>query len=131
RTELSGILNWAIEGRNRLYKNQRFTTSKVSEAVVQEYREQSAPERQFFADFCQLDQHRSVTKSEGYQLYRTWIGPRGHRALSEPDFHRELQRAFGNKVIEKRPTINGVRARVYVGLSVPQPEPSDWLGTVQ
>jgi putative DNA primase/helicase len=117
KSELSGILNWALEGRKRLYKQGDFTQSTVADAVVAEYREQASPEREFFAECCRSTPSATVSKSEVFDRYKKWAISRGYKLLSEGDFKHELLRAFPSvKVI--RPSGTGPRPRSYEGIEL-------------
>jgi putative DNA primase/helicase len=114
--ELSGILNWALAGRKRLYENKQFTTSAVSELIVTEYRSQGSPEREFFSDFLMLEPAGFVAKDVIYLRYKDWASGHGHTLLGQVEFLRELKRAFPG-ITDARPTVAGIRVRGYNGLS--------------
>jgi putative DNA primase/helicase len=113
--ELAGILNWALQGRERLYRQRRFTTSAVCEAAVTDYRNESNPTKEFLRESCEFDATKSTRVDALYQAYLYWIKLNGQKALNNAVFGREVKKVYP-RVEKKRPTILGKREWVYAGL---------------
>lgn len=68
--ELSALLNWALDGLKRLFKNQGFTAEPTAEDTKKEYLRRSSSVSAFVTDIVVIDYEESVTKDE---LYRTYV----------------------------------------------------------
>ena len=78
-TELSGILNWALEGLQRLrQQNYRYTPSTVVEAAIAEYREAQTPLKSFMQDMLyRTDDGGRVAKPAVVETYYLWCRRNG------------------------------------------------------
>jgi P4 family phage/plasmid primase-like protien len=116
KIELPGILNWALQGRKRLYAQDGFTQSAVSIAALNEYRAESNPARQFLSEHCHLDPKVNTLVERVYGRYQQWAKANGHSAISDAQFGRELKKLY--PTVEPRRTSMPPRPRVYAGLAV-------------
>ncbi|UZP04720.1 hypothetical protein JW813_06835 [Clostridium botulinum] len=72
--EMSGILNWAIEGAKRLMKNDyKFTESEAIEKVTKAYKEEQNPVESFLKDGLKYEEGHSETKKDVLEAYKSWI----------------------------------------------------------
>lgn len=70
--ELSGILNWALEGLKRLLKNGKFTYNK-SKDEVRRIMERSGDTLAGFAQDCLIEKEGlKITKDKMYEIYSIW-----------------------------------------------------------
>lgn len=69
--ELSGLLNWAIEGLQRLLKNKDFSYNKTVEEVAEQYKLLSDPEYGFKQEFIE-ESTGYLPKNEVYNKYKEW-----------------------------------------------------------
>jgi putative DNA primase/helicase len=91
--ELPGILNWALEGLQRLWANGgQFTYSYAAEEFLREYEEESNPVKQWIKE-------RTIPASEPmtsarllYADYAEWCKDSGRQAFNETNFGKELKR---------------------------------------
>jgi P4 family phage/plasmid primase-like protien len=84
----SGILNWMLEGRQRLLKNHGFSMTKTQEETVIQFKRASDSIGAFIAECLEFNQKEYVPKtalSEHYKLYCEAIGvtPEKDRLFSE------------------------------------------------
>ena len=115
--ELSGMLNWALEGLQRLLKNRSFTHSEICHETVNEYREDNNPASVFIADNLVVDEDPDsyVLKSEVYRQYRAWCQTNGRQPLCDAEFGKEVRRV--HKGLDAgRKNIRGRRQQVFRGL---------------
>jgi len=70
--ELSGLLNWVIEGLQRLIENGEFSYNKTVEEVMEQYKLLSDPIYAYCSEFlkCQVGNH--ILKDELYKHYIKW-----------------------------------------------------------
>ncbi len=118
--ELPGILNWALDGLDRLDKQGGFfTQSSASEDLRAEVDRDSSPVTAWVEDRCVLDLEAEFTLDALLTLYLDWM-KHEHMAFtpSAARFSRDLQAAFRDKgvVIERKPNGVGGKHRVVTGI---------------
>ncbi|MGC9308186.1 MAG: DNA primase family protein [Thermoplasmatota archaeon] len=67
--ELSGLLNWALEGLARLLKQGQFTYSPTVDALRQQYMMKSNPVQAFVETHLEVDPMGEILKSDLYQFF--------------------------------------------------------------
>lgn len=112
---LSGILNWCIEGL-RMLEKEGFTEPDVVRAATSEY-EHNSDKLALFMEECLERAPEALTRtSEVYRCYQGWC--------SENGFHAENTRNFkgllaGRATIDRqRPTHGGEKTTVLVGYRI-------------
>jgi len=92
--ELSGILNWALEGCAEYMKN-GLQTPAIVEAETEEYRKDQDILGGFLSDCCVEDPAISVTSKDLYDVYKDWADENGLYGLSKIRFSRQMgERGF-------------------------------------
>ena len=96
--ELPGILNWALDGLQRLREARgRFTRSAAGEALKGEHRRDSNPARRFLEEnyeFTGREEDR-MPVSELFADYKGWARENGYdKLLTVPKFAKEVDAAF-------------------------------------
>jgi putative DNA primase/helicase len=129
--ELAGILNWALEGLDRLIENGRFTVPKSSDDATNLMMDLASPMSAFVRDCCVRDPQASVERAVLYNAYQRWCLGNGHRPGSMPTFGRDLH-AVAPEVKVTQPRVDGggrVRTYTYIGLLPVPPVPprGDWF----
>ena len=72
--ELSGILNWAIEGAKRLMNNDyKFTECEAIKKAIKAYKEEQNPVEAFSKDALIYEEGCSETKKDVLDSYKLWI----------------------------------------------------------
>lgn len=72
--ELSGILNWAIEGAKRLMNNDyKFTECEAIKKAIKAYKEEQNPVEAFSKDVLIYEEGCSETKKDVLDSYKLWI----------------------------------------------------------
>ena len=72
KKELSGLLNWAIEGLHRLLKNNKFTFDKSLNEVKDIMQRSSHPLAAFSQDCLEQEDGNDVSKEEMFIVYSKW-----------------------------------------------------------
>ncbi|NRF68663.1 hypothetical protein HLB44_16850 [Aquincola sp. S2] len=113
--ELPGILNWALEGLQRVEQRGRFQQPDASAQVIEQMEALGSQVGEFLKDCCILGAGERMPKQPSYNAYRLWARDQG---ISHPDplgtFARNLY-AAGVGIREVRP--NGAqRARAFAGM---------------
>jgi putative DNA primase/helicase len=93
--ELSGIFNWALAGRQRLYEQEQFTLPAVSQGEKLQYKLESNPAKYWLTEnFTHKPNALSVIKPAMYTQYLQHCKENGFRPLSSITFNREVKRCF-------------------------------------
>jgi len=126
KTEIAGILNWALEGRRSLYATGRFPTSAVSMGAIQEYRRESNPAGVFLREQCHWEDGERVGVDAMYQAYRGWAKDNGHTSLNNAQFGKEVTKVYRTVKKVRATAEDGSRPWMYQGLALgTQPEAVD------
>lgn len=94
--EISGILNWAIEGRKRLYERGRFTETTEMIEMIRDLKRQNNPIEAYVDERIIKNKDANVAKSEVYSDYVAWCRIGGYRPLSHIKFSKEFYRVCRN-----------------------------------
>jgi putative DNA primase/helicase len=121
-TELTGILNWALDGLRRLtVKNANcFTRLQSADEAITAMRDLASPVAAFVREKCEIDPNKEVLIDTLYAQYKQWAENNGHSKKSKQTFGRDL-RAAAPRVSLKRPRdVVGEdnRPRFYVGIGL-------------
>ena len=116
--ELPGILNWAIEGWERLRERGHFIQPASGMQRVRELHNLTSPLLGFIGDQCVVEADRQVECQVLFQAYCNWCAEKG---FDEPPnvqmFGSLLQDAVpGVEVSQRR--VEGKRVRVYLGIGL-------------
>jgi putative DNA primase/helicase len=119
REELSGILNWALDGLHRLTvtnKNQ-FTAIKASDNAIRQMRDLASPVRAYVRENCTLgDANDFIEVDQLFLDFKVWIENNNYPKTNKHVFGRNLHAAFP-AIGASRPTAaNGKRFRAYTGI---------------
>lgn len=122
RTELSGILNWAIEGLREVRSAGRLAQPDAGADVVRDMEHLSSPIRSFVEARCRLSSELSIEKAKLFDAFRTW-----HRseigveyARSAETFGRDLMAAASGSVTTTRARKGETRRYLYSGIDLKQ-----------
>jgi putative DNA primase/helicase len=116
--EMSGILNWALEGWPRLAQRGKFIAPGDGE-LNEELSSNASPVKAFVRERCEFGSDYSVTIEALYQAYRPWCEGNG---VSRTDqlpinlFSGKVRAAFSGQIKDFRPRDGGKRKRVFVGI---------------
>ncbi|MBM0274120.1 DNA primase family protein [Micromonospora tarensis] len=133
--ELPGILNWSLDGLDRLTKRGHFKAPTSSQEAEREIMRLTSPVYGFIED-------RAVESAEAppvlldnlFAVYREWCAEEEgrDRVSTKMVFARDLRSVGNGRIQVKRETVDGVRARWVYGLTPQEPggfQPRHrWLG---
>jgi putative DNA primase/helicase len=111
-TELSGILNWALEGL-RQWQRERLGESRQVERATAEYRTEQDLFGAFLAERCVVDKKHRVSSNDLYTAYKMWSSTNSYKAMTNV--------AFGRKMKEKgfrQKRLGPDKARTWLGVEV-------------
>lgn len=115
RSELPGILLWAIEGLRRLDQRGRFQPPASGEETLQVVRELSSPIIAFVRECCEVGTRHQVPTEDVYEAYTKWCKRRGEHPRKAVQFGRDL-RGQMPKLKNRQKRKGGKRAQHYLGL---------------
>lgn len=108
---LSGILNWCIEGLKAFYKEGLTPTVAIVEATA-EYRRESDKLGKFVAE-CLEKADKNITASSAYSVYEQWCRACGYGCENRGNFFAELR---SKNLMSKSGTVDGkTKQRVIKG----------------
>jgi phage/plasmid-associated DNA primase len=115
--EIAGILNWALEGRKKLYTRGSFILPRVSEEALQEYRRESNPAEVFLREEVRIDSSARTSVEAVYVLSRVGQAPRPLGLEQRAAWARS--QAHVRKAVHKmRPAADGARVWMYQGIAL-------------
>ncbi|RKY63404.1 MAG: hypothetical protein DRQ02_12655 [Candidatus Latescibacterota bacterium] len=88
--ELSGLLNWALEGLDRLLKNGDFSYSKTVNEIAEQYEQLSDPIYAYVNEFLKVELDGAIAKDELYEHYVKWCRERKLPVTAKNMLTREL-----------------------------------------
>jgi putative DNA primase/helicase len=117
-TELTSILNWALDGLQRLTVTNKnvFTRLPSADEAVTAMRDLASPVAAFVREQCEIVPAYEVRVDDLYAAFKTWAED-GHSKKSKQTFGRDFHAAFPS-ISVKRPY--GDRRRVYMGIDIRQ-----------
>lgn len=118
--ELSGILNWAIEGYKRLYARDRFEQPKSASDTISHMEELASPIMAFVRECCILEEGPSMTCHKLYERYDRWCDRSGNRRASNKVFGADLKAAYYPEIDRRRLRKDGENTWCYTGIRLAQ-----------
>ena len=114
--EVSGILNWSIEGWQRLQARGYFIQPSSGQDLIDDLHDLSSPIKAFVRDACILGHEFEISIGEIFDLWETWCKENGrdHKGQKQT-FARDLVSAFPN-LKKKKSRIGSEREIRYVGI---------------
>jgi putative DNA primase/helicase len=121
REELTGILNWALDGLARLVERGKFTRPEATELAFRALQDLASPVGAFVREACVKGPEHSVEVDELWRAWRTWSEENGHGKGSKQKFGADL-RAVIPQLKRTRPRGDGPddqRPYQYEGVGLP------------
>ena len=89
--ELPGLLNRAIRGLQRLFKQKKFSEPESCIRELERYRQDNDSVRSFVRNYCIADPKNKVGKATMYESYRNSCLNNGGKPVSSIRFNERLQ----------------------------------------
>ena len=113
KSELTGILNWALKGALSWQQNKRLIVPDAMKKEVEAYHSESDIIGQWLLERCVVDPKATTASSALYYDYANWCKANGHVASSKTLLGRRLtERGFGKRT--------GAKA-TWIGLALLHP----------
>lgn len=110
--ELPGILNWALEGLDRLTRTGRFTIPESSDDATRLMMDLASPVSAFVRECCVREPDAMVPRDNLYDAWKRWAEDNGHLAGAKSTFGRDL-RAVVPDLRDTQPRTDAGRIRYY------------------
>jgi len=117
-TELSGILNWAVEGWAMVRSTGGFTQPQSAEQLRNAFEEQSSDIASFIEDMCVVGEDRVVEKVELVHHWNAWRISKGYRKMGEAVFGKLLSSAVMRLEAKRRRIPGFGRKNFYIGIGL-------------
>jgi putative DNA primase/helicase len=116
-TELPGILNWALDGLDRLTQADRFTRPRSTDEAYVALQDLASPVGAFVRDLCTVDLAAEIDVDEIYAAWTGWCEDNGHKRSNKQRFGRDLRAVVPHvRVVHVRDGED--RTRVYRGITL-------------
>jgi putative DNA primase/helicase len=97
-TELPGILNWSLQGLDRLYQRGYFKIPKASLDMVRALEDAASPVGAFVREWCEVGPDQQVNVKKLFAAYKVWCERQG-------DQKPGIANQFGMHLREVIPTV--------------------------
>jgi putative DNA primase/helicase len=128
-TEAAGILNWGLDGLDRLKARGYFEQPPSARVALQRLEDLSSPVSAFVRDRCEVDAGREVRKDDLWTAWKTWCTDEGRSTPGTKSvFARDLHAAFPSiREVRRRVPGSETRDRFLEGLGLRDPgnDPDD------
>lgn len=115
--EAPGILNWALDGLDRLRARGHFEQPPSALEAIQHLHDLTAPVSAFIRDCCELGPEYSILKDDLYADWKEWCSTEGmDRTTTKAVFVRDLRAAFPG-IYPSRPLQGGKKVHMLKGIS--------------
>ena len=117
--ELSGILNWALAGLERLTftNGNRFTRIPSAEEAVVAMRDLASPVGAFVREKCEVGADKQIETDVLYDAYKVWCAANEYPKAQKHVFGRDLRAAVAS-IRLSQPGAAHQRGRFYLGIAL-------------
>jgi putative DNA primase/helicase len=116
--ELTGILNWALEGLDRLTTRGRFTRPRSADDAIVALQDLASPVGAFVRDRCVLGAQHDVPVDELWEAWKAWAEDNGHHRSTKQVLGRNLRAAHPQVRVTRPRRAHDDRERAYSGLAL-------------
>jgi putative DNA primase/helicase len=117
REELPGILNWSLEGLDRLGAQDQFTRPPSTDDALIALQDLASPVAAFIRERCIVAVQAEVAIDDLFRSWRAWADANGQKAGTAQTFGRNL-RAVVPSLRVHHPRDGDLRARHYRGIGL-------------
>jgi putative DNA primase/helicase len=117
--ELSGLLNYALEGLKRLLLNNKFSYSKTVDQVTEYYMQAADPVYAFaMSSECEIGASAVVPKDPFYDVFVAYCNKNKMPVVKPNAFARYLQNQVAFHVRPTKITVDGIRIPAWQGITL-------------
>ncbi len=89
--ELSGLLNRALNGLKRLYRDGHFSENRTTESALEDYEKQNDNVVSFVSDCCEIIQGTRIERTELYAAYEEYCRSEGFNPTSRQKCYKRIR----------------------------------------
>lgn len=117
--ELSGILNWMVEGANLLVKDKEFFVTQEQKLSLLEYREENSSVEGFIGECLDFDEGKTCSARELYEEYKQYCIKDGRKFKGNIAFVKEMK-AYGKRYSQFQfiERLNGHTPSAFEGVGI-------------
>lgn len=115
--ELSGLLNWAIEGLQRLLENSTFTTSKSRADIERDWIAQTDSFKLFIDEETKFNPESEIPKEHFYNMYNAFCIENDITNIAASEVGKKMP-VYLQGVRKSHPNINGKQTWCWKGVEV-------------
>jgi putative DNA primase/helicase len=116
--ELPGILKWALDGLDRLYKRGYLIQPKSADDSVEALKELTSPIEAFVNDRCTVTPDAQVAKSDLFSAWKMWCYENDMKSAGSANRFGAKIRGAVPSMGETRPDGKEIRQRLYTGIKL-------------
>jgi len=120
--ELSGILNWSLEGLLRLLENQSFSNEEATDALRERYIRLSNPVQAFIMDCIAPLPEGWIIKKALYKEFLEYCRLNDLPTKAQNAFSLDLQRYYSGKIQDQKKRVSGKLEHIWAGITVKNPK---------
>lgn len=120
-SEASGVFNWMLQGLNRIFENNGFSTSKTTEETKAEFMKVSDPFNAWIIECCIKLPQAYISREDALEDYNDYCDDLGADRDGKKVFYEKLRNEPRIKDTSKK--IAGKTVRVFEGLTLKTEEP--------
>jgi len=120
-TELSGLLNLALDGLQRVLTNAKFSYGKTVDQTQSYYLRASDPVYAFVEDCCELDSDAVTSKDVLFEAFKNYCKEGKTPLINRDSFAKALKNSPHFRVTLTRPTVDGERVHSWRGIKLVNP----------
>ena len=125
--ELSGILNWAIEGWAMVRASGGFVQPESALMLRRAFEEQSSDIASFIEDMCVVGDDRVVEKVELVHHWNAWRLSKGYKRMGEAVFGKLLAGEVMSLHSKRRRVTGFGRKNFYIGIGLDPEKVTDYI----
>jgi putative DNA primase/helicase len=116
--ELPGVLNWALDGLDRLGAQGHFTEPTSAREAIRELEDLASPISAFLRDRCRVGRDQSVSVDSLWAEWKDWCEEQSQHHSNKTTFGRDLHAAIPGLRVGQWRDSQGDRHREYVGVGL-------------
>jgi len=115
--ELSGFLNWALDGLDRLFEQDGFSENKTRDEIKERWIRQTDPEKGFIEKHLQTDYDKFIVRSDIHEAYKDYCENHDLESKDQGPLTKEINRSMPS-ASKYQPKINNKRKRCFKNISL-------------
>ncbi|AKA05394.1 NTP-binding protein [Streptomyces noursei ZPM] len=127
--EMSGILNWALDGLVRLEEQGRITEPASSRESVLTMQDTASPTSAFLRECCTTGPEDSVPVNTLWDAWKEWAEDNGHKPGSKQTFGRNLLSVVPHLHRSRPRDGAGRQVAIYTGITLTEDREAPTLGS--